>query len=105
MARAIASSPQVLLLDEALAGLNPAEIDRAVEVVRRIHQSGITIVIVEHLLRVVNQLATRVIVLDRGRLLADGQPQAVMREPEVVAAPVVSILGMWARASATVTGP
>ena len=86
MARAIASSPQVLLLDEALAGLNPAEIDRAVEVVRRIHQSGITIVIVEHLLRVVNQLATRVVVLDRGRLLADGEPQAVMREPEVVAA-------------------
>ena len=86
MARAIASSPQVLLLDEALAGLNPAEIDGAVEVVRRIHQSGITIVIVEHLLRVVNQLATRVIVLDRGRLLADGQPQAVMRKPEVVAA-------------------
>ncbi len=86
MARAIASSPQVLLLDEALAGLNPAEIDRAVEVVRRIHQSGITIVIVEHLLRVVNQLATRVIVLDRGGLLADGQPQAVMRKPEVVAA-------------------
>jgi branched-chain amino acid transport system permease protein len=86
MARAIASSPQVLLLDEALAGLNPAEIDRAVEVVRRIHRSGITIVIVEHLLRVVNQLATRVVVLDRGRLLADGEPQTVMREPEVVAA-------------------
>ena len=95
----------MLLLDEALAGLNPAEIDRAVEVVRRIHQSGITIVIVEHLLRVVNQLATRVIVLDRGRLLADGQPQAVIREPEVVAAPVVGVLGMWARASATVIGP
>ncbi len=86
MARAIASSPKVLLLDEALAGLNPAEIDSAVEVVRRIHRSGITIVIVEHLLRVVNQLATRVVVLDRGRLLADGTPQTVMREPAVVSA-------------------
>jgi branched-chain amino acid transport system permease protein len=86
MARAIASSPKVLLLDEALAGLNPAEIDSAVEVVRRIHGSGITIVIVEHLLRVVNQLATRVVVLDRGRLLADGEPQVVMREPAVVSA-------------------
>ncbi len=86
MARAIASSPRILLLDEALAGLNPAEIDNAVEVVRRIHQSGITIVIVEHLLRVVNQLATRVVVLDRGRLLADGDPQTVMREPAVVTA-------------------
>jgi branched-chain amino acid transport system permease protein len=86
MARAIASSPRILLLDEALAGLNPAEIDNAAEVVRRIHQSGITIVIVEHLLRVVNQLATRVVVLDRGRLLADGDPQTVMREPAVVTA-------------------
>jgi branched-chain amino acid transport system permease protein len=86
MARAIASSPKVLFLDEALAGLNPAEIDSAVEVVRRIHRSGITIVIVEHLLRVVNQLATRVVVLDRGRLLADGTPQTVMREPAVVSA-------------------
>jgi branched-chain amino acid transport system permease protein len=66
--------------------LNPAEIDSAVEVVRRIHRSGITIVIVEHLLRVVNQLATRVVVLDRGRLLADGEPQAVMRRAEVVSA-------------------
>lgn len=86
MARALATDPQVLLLDEALAGLNPAEIDQAVEVVRRIHASGVTIVIVEHLLRVVNQLATRVIVLDQGRLLAAGEPAAVMRDPAVVRA-------------------
>lgn len=86
MARAIATSPQVLLLDEALAGLNPAEIDQAVQVVRRIHEAGTTIVIVEHLLRVVNQLATRVVVLDRGNLLADGEPQSVMRDPAVVSA-------------------
>ncbi len=56
----------MLLLDEALAGLNPAEVDNAVRVVRRIHAGGITIVIVEHLLRVLNQLATRIVVLDRG---------------------------------------
>jgi branched-chain amino acid transport system permease protein len=86
MARAIATSPKVLLLDEALAGLNPAEIDQAVQVVRRIHEAGITIVIVEHLLRVVNQLATRVVVLDRGNLLAEGDPQTVMRDPAVVSA-------------------
>jgi branched-chain amino acid transport system permease protein len=86
MARAVAAGPKVLLLDEALAGLNPAEIDQAVRVVRRIHEAGITIVIVEHLLRVVNQLATRVVVLDRGSVLADGEPQAVMRNPEVVRA-------------------
>lgn len=86
MARALATSPKVLLLDEALAGLNPAEIDNAVQVVRRIHAEGVTIVIVEHLLRVVNQLATRVVVLNRGRLLADGEPDQVMSDPAVVSA-------------------
>ncbi|MFS8523097.1 MAG: ABC transporter ATP-binding protein, partial [Micromonosporaceae bacterium] len=86
MARALATSPRVLLLDEALAGLNPAEIDNAVEVVRRIHATGVTIVIIEHLLRVVNQLAQRIVVLDRGRLLADGDPDTVMRHPAVVSA-------------------
>jgi branched-chain amino acid transport system permease protein len=86
MARALATSPRLLLLDEALAGLNPTEIDNAVQVVRRIHAAGVTIVIVEHLLRVVNQLASRVVVLDRGRLLADGDPRQVMSDPAVVAA-------------------
>lgn len=86
MARALATEPSVLLLDEALAGLNPAEVDQAVEVIRRIHAAGVTIVIVEHVLRVVNQLATRVIVLEQGRLLADGVPGAVMRDPAVVRA-------------------
>ncbi len=86
IARAIATRPQVLLLDEALAGLNPAEIDNAVQVIRRIHASGISIVIVEHVLRVVNQLATRVVVLDRGRCLADGDPQVVMTDPAVIQA-------------------
>ena len=86
MARALATEPQVLMLDEALAGLNPAEIDQAVAVVRRIHASGVTIVIVEHLLRVVNQLATRIVVLDQGRLLAAGEPSVVMQDPAVVSA-------------------
>jgi branched-chain amino acid transport system permease protein len=86
IARAIATRPRVLLLDEALAGLNPVEIDNAVQVIRRIHASGISIVIVEHVLRVVNQLATRVVVLDRGRCLADGDPRVVMSDPAVVQA-------------------
>ena len=86
MARAMATRPLVLLLDEALAGLNPAEIDNAVAVVRRIHGSGVSIVLVEHLLRVVNQLATRMVVLDQGRQLAEGEPALVMRDPAVVTA-------------------
>ena len=86
MARAIATRPSLLLLDEALAGLNPVEIDNAVEVVRRIRRSGVSIVLVEHLLRVVNQLATRIVVLDQGQELAAGEPAVVMRDPAVVKA-------------------
>jgi branched-chain amino acid transport system permease protein len=86
MARALATRPRVLLLDEALAGLNPVEVDNAVRVVRRIHASGIAIVLVEHLLRVVNQLATRIVVLDHGRTLAEGDPATVMRDPAVIGA-------------------
>jgi branched-chain amino acid transport system permease protein len=86
IARAIATRPRVLLLDEALAGLNPAEIDNAAGVVRRVHESGIAIVLVEHVLRIVNQLATRIVVLDQGRLLAEGEPEDVMRNADVVRA-------------------
>jgi branched-chain amino acid transport system permease protein len=86
MARAMATKPSVLLLDEALAGLNPAEVDNAARVVRRIHHTGVSIVLVEHVLRVVNQLATRIVVLDQGRQLAEGDPAAVMRDPAVVTA-------------------
>jgi len=86
MARALAADPKVLLLDEALAGLNPAEIDNAVEVVRRVHDTGVSIVVVEHLLRVVKQLATRIVVLDRGVCLADGDPDRVLADPAVISA-------------------
>ncbi len=84
MARAIAAEPTVLLLDEALAGLNPAEIDDAVAVIKRIHTTGISIIIVEHLLRVLQQLATRIVVLNRGVVIADGTPSTVLNDPAVV---------------------
>jgi branched-chain amino acid transport system permease protein len=86
MARAIAAEPVVLILDEALAGLNPAEIDDAVAVIQRIHATGISIIIVEHLLRVLQQLATRIVVLNRGEVIADGAPSRVLNDPTVVAA-------------------
>ncbi len=86
MARAMATRPSLLLLDEALAGLNPVEVDNAVAVVRRIHGSGVAIVFVEHVLRVVNQLATRIVVLDQGEVLAEGDPAEVMRDPAVIRA-------------------
>jgi branched-chain amino acid transport system permease protein len=83
LARALATQPSLLLLDEVLAGLNPAELDDAVAVLRRIHEGGVTIVLVEHLMRVVTGIATRIVVLDRGVKLADGAPREVMDDPAV----------------------
>jgi branched-chain amino acid transport system permease protein len=83
LARALATQPTLLLLDEVLAGLNPAELDEALTVLRRIHERGATIVLVEHLMRVVTGLATRIVVLDRGTKLADGDIQTVMNDPAV----------------------
>jgi ABC-type branched-subunit amino acid transport system ATPase component len=83
LARALATQPTLLLLDEVLAGLNPAELDEALGVLRRIHERGATIVLVEHLMRVVTGIATRIVVLDRGTKLADGEPRAVMADPAV----------------------
>jgi branched-chain amino acid transport system permease protein len=86
LARALATRPTVLMLDEVLTGLNPREIDESVEMIRKIHASGITIVIVEHLMRVVTQLATRMVVLKQGEFLATGPPDEVMKNPDVITA-------------------
>jgi ABC-type branched-subunit amino acid transport system ATPase component len=83
LARALATRPTLLLLDEVLAGLNPVEVDEAVRVLRRIHERGATIVMVEHVMRAVMGLAERIVVLDRGTTLADGAPGVVMSDPVV----------------------
>jgi branched-chain amino acid transport system permease protein len=86
LARALATEPKLLMLDEVMSGLNPAEIDESVEMIRKIHASNVTLVVVEHLMRVVTKLASRMLVLNYGRLLAEGQPEQVMQDPEVVKA-------------------
>jgi branched-chain amino acid transport system permease protein len=86
LARALASRPRVVLLDEVLCGLAPAEIDAAVALVRRIRERGTTIVFVEHVMRAVMALTDRVVVLHHGQLLAEGAPAEVMRRPDVAAA-------------------
>ncbi len=86
LSRALATNPRLLLLDEVMAGLNPSEVDESVEMIRKIHDSGVTIVIVEHLMRVVTSLSTRMVVLDQGKMIAQGQPQVVMQDPLVVSA-------------------
>jgi branched-chain amino acid transport system ATP-binding protein len=86
IARVLATGPKLLLLDEALAGLTPGEIQRAIALVRRIHGLGITILIVEHIMEVIMTLAQRVLVLNHGRTIAHGQPSEVIRDPGVIEA-------------------
>ena len=86
IARALATEPKLLLLDEALAGLTPAEVRLAIELVRRIKERGITIVIVEHIMEVILSLAERAIVFHQGKVIAAGAPRSVVDEPAVVAA-------------------
>ena len=86
IARALACEPKVLLLDEAMAGLTPTEIRTAIDLVRRIHARGITLIIVEHIMEVIVSLASRVIVFHQGREIARGTPQEVTRNERVIEA-------------------
>jgi branched-chain amino acid transport system ATP-binding protein len=83
--RALATEPQLLLLDEVVAGLRPTEVDRLVTVLRELNrETGLTILMIEHVMRAVMALATRVLVLDHGTAIAEGTPEAVVRDPAVV---------------------
>jgi ABC-type branched-subunit amino acid transport system ATPase component len=85
LAKALSSRPQLLLLDEVMAGLNETELAASIEIVRNVRDTlGTTIVWVEHVMSAVIQLAERAIVLDFGKVLAEGAPDVVMRDPKVV---------------------
>jgi branched-chain amino acid transport system permease protein len=86
LARALASRPRLVLLDEVLSGMTPSEINEAIELIRRIRDQGATIVFVEHVMRAVMALADRVAVLNHGKLLAVGPVKEVMGHPDVVSA-------------------
>ena len=86
IARALATEPKVLLLDEAMAGLTQREIQLAIDLVRDIHRSGITLVIVEHIMEVIMSLASRVMVFHQGKEIARGSPREVTSNPAVIAA-------------------
>jgi branched-chain amino acid transport system ATP-binding protein len=86
IARALASEPKVLLLDEAMAGLTPTEVREAIELVRRIHADGVTIVIVEHIMEVITSLTHRVVVFHQGREIARGTPREVTSNSRVIEA-------------------
>lgn len=86
MARALASNPYVLLLDEVLAGLNSSEIDPMVETIREIRNRGITIIMIEHVMHAIMNVSDRIIVLDYGKIIAEGTPQEVATNPLVIEA-------------------
>ncbi len=86
IARVLATEPKLMLLDEALAGLTPVEVRRAIELVRKIHQSGVTLVIVEHIMEVILTLTDRVLVFNQGKVIASGKPTDVVNDPAVVEA-------------------
>ena len=86
LARALASQPRLLMLDEVLSGLTPVEIDEAVDLILRIRDQGTTIVLVEHVMRVVTSLSDRIVVLDQGRVLAQGKAADIMLRNDVAIA-------------------
>jgi branched-chain amino acid transport system ATP-binding protein len=86
IARALATKPKLLLLDEMMAGLNPAELDGAIALVKTIRDSGISLIVVEHVMKVIMGISDRVIVLKAGEKIADGTPQEIVSNREVVKA-------------------
>jgi branched-chain amino acid transport system permease protein len=86
LARALAGKPRILLLDETLAGLGHSEVGEVIAVIRRLAAEGFTIVIIEHTMKAMIQLVDRFLVLDRGEVLIDGEPEQVTRDPRVISA-------------------
>lgn len=86
MARALASHPHLLLLDEVLAGLNPSEIDGMIQMVLDIRAQGITIIMIEHLMKAVMNVSDRIFVLDYGEQIAEGSPNEIANHPKVIEA-------------------
>jgi branched-chain amino acid transport system ATP-binding protein len=86
MARALAAHPYLLLLDEVLAGLNASEIDSMIQTVLKIREQGITIIMIEHLMKAVMNISDRIVVLDYGMQIAEGSPETISKDPKVIEA-------------------
>ena len=84
VARALATRPKLLLLDEVMAGLRPTETDRIVAILRDLNRAGLTILLIEHVMRAVTALASRILLLHHGAKIAEGTPDAVLRDPAVI---------------------
>jgi branched-chain amino acid transport system ATP-binding protein len=99
VAKALALDPDVLLLDEVMAGLNASEVDEALDLLRGVHARGVTLIVVEHLMKAIMSLSTRVVVLAEGKKLADGAPREVVRRSDVIEAYLGSRFAARQRAS------
>lgn len=86
IARALATQPHILLLDEVLAGLNPTDIEKAIKMIKNIRNSGVTIVLIEHMMQATMALSDRIIVINEGKILTSGKPKEVIENPEVIEA-------------------
>jgi branched-chain amino acid transport system ATP-binding protein len=86
LARCMATKPKIIMMDEVMAGLNPAEMESSLDLVRTINKEGITVLFIEHVMKAVVSVCTRAIVLNQGRLLCEGEPREVLNNPDVVAA-------------------
>ena len=86
MARGLATRPELLLLDEVMSGLNPTEIEAIIALIQRIHAQGVTLLIIEHVMRAIMALSQRIVVLHHGETIAEGRPVDVARDPKVVEA-------------------
>jgi branched-chain amino acid transport system ATP-binding protein len=86
LAKGLAMKPRLLMLDEVNAGLNSSEIDDALRMIRKVAERGVTIIVIEHLMKVVMSISQRIAVLHHGQLIADGEPDAVLRDPKVIEA-------------------
>ena len=86
MARGLATRPELLLLDEVMSGLNPTEIEEIIGLIRRIHAQGVSLLIIEHVMRAIMALSQRIVVLHHGEKIAEGRPTDVARNPKVVEA-------------------
>ncbi|MCL2111388.1 MAG: ABC transporter ATP-binding protein [Clostridiales bacterium] len=84
VARALATKPKVIMLDEMMAGLNPAEVSEAMDLVRKVRDSGITVLMIEHVMKAIMSICDRIIVLHHGELIAEGPPQEIANNPHVI---------------------
>src|SRR5262249_62210669 len=86
LAKALAMDPEMIFLDEVMAGLNPREIEHAMDLIRSINQSGITLLVIEHVMKAMMGLSRRLVVLHFGKKIAEGTPQEVIAMPQVIEA-------------------